>query len=332
MPGIVEIVGPNHELQLFGVRLIGLDASTLRKLVLTLAFLAIVMIATALLRLLARALFHGRDDLRARFWMRQSIHLVGTVLIAVALVSIWFNDKSRLAQFAALISAGLTIALQKVITSFAGYFILLRGRVFNVGDRITMGGVRGDVISLGYIRTTIMEMGEPPDMQGKEPAVWVEARQYTGRIVSVTNDTIFDKPVFNYTREFPFVWEEIRIPIRYEDDVDRAERILLDVAGRHTQQIAEQSRPALDGVARDYPIRDASVEPRVFYRLTDNWIQLAVRFIADIRGTRELKDAMSRDILRQLKDARIPVASSIYEIVGVPKLHVDCEKNSERAG
>ncbi len=67
-------------------------------------------------------------------------------------------------------TAGLAFALQKVITALAGYLVILRGDTFNVGDRITMGGVRGDVIALGFVRTTIMEMGQPPAVQPAEPA------------------------------------------------------------------------------------------------------------------------------------------------------------------
>lgn len=47
----------------------------------------------------------------------------------------------RLATGVGLVGAGFAFALQKVITSVAGYFVNLRGKTFNVGDRITMGGV-----------------------------------------------------------------------------------------------------------------------------------------------------------------------------------------------
>ena len=48
----------------------------------------------------------------------------------------------------------------------AGYFVILRGATFNVGDRISMG----DVLRLGFIQTTIMGMGQPPSVQGADPA------------------------------------------------------------------------------------------------------------------------------------------------------------------
>ena len=49
-----------------------------------------------------------------------------------------------------------------------------------------------------------------------------EARQYSGRIVTVTNAKIFDEPVYNYTRDFPYLWEELRLPIPYSADRARA--------------------------------------------------------------------------------------------------------------
>ena len=98
----------------------------------------------------------------------------------------------------------------------AGYLLILRGGMFNIGDRIKMGGVRGDVIRIGFIQTTIMEMGQPPAEQSEKPRMWVEARQYSGRIVSVSNAMIFDEPVYNYSRDFPYIWEEMHIPVSYK--------------------------------------------------------------------------------------------------------------------
>ncbi len=59
-----------------------------------------------------------------------------------------------------------------------------------------MGGIRGDVIEIGFIQTAIMEMGQPPPVQSDDPAMWGRARQYTGRIVTITNDKIFETPVY----------------------------------------------------------------------------------------------------------------------------------------
>ena len=115
-------------------------------------------------------------------------------LLALGLISIWVNPGSDLTTGIGLISAGLAFALQQLITAFAAYFVILRGDTFNVGDRITLGGVRGDVIRLGLIKATIMEMGQPPSVASADPAVWVNSRQYTGRLVTVSNGKIFEEP------------------------------------------------------------------------------------------------------------------------------------------
>ena len=134
--------------------------------------------------------------------------------------------------------AGLAFALQKVVTSLAGYFVILRGKTFNVGDRISMGAVRGDVIALNFIQTVIMEMGEPPAVQQQDPGQWVQSRQYSGRVVTISNAQIFEEPVYNYTKDFPYIWEEMHLPISYKDDRVKAEQIILSAVAHHTSDIA----------------------------------------------------------------------------------------------
>jgi small-conductance mechanosensitive channel len=311
--------------RLFGIELIGISAENGRKLLVSLVCVVAAWVLAKLLRLVAKLLLGERRDVRARFWSEQAVHIVMTVVLLVLLVSVWFDDPGRLATPAGLLTAGLAVALQRVITAVAGYFVILVNQVFTVGDRISMGGVRGDVIALGYTRTRIMEMGDPAQAEGDGgdgPAVWVTARQYTGRIVTVTNDKVFDEPVYNYTHEFPYIWEEMRIPVRYEADFERAERILVDAAGRHTVKVREIGKEALEELQRRYVVDRAELEPRVYWRITDNWLELTVRFIARDHGIRELKDAMSRDILRDFKAAGIDVASATYEITAVPPLEL----------
>ena len=59
---------------------------------------------------------------------------------------------------------------------------------------------------------------------------WVNADSYNGRIVRVANSFVFKEPVFNYSGEFPFLWDEITIPVRYESDYAEARRILDEIA------------------------------------------------------------------------------------------------------
>jgi small-conductance mechanosensitive channel len=303
--------------QLFGVKLLGVSTDTLRKAILTLAFMAALVVVRSVLEWVARASRRRRPRERSSFLLRQMVNLFTAALFLLGLLSIWFDDPARLATGIGLVSAGLAFALQKVVTSLAGYFVIIRSRVFTIGERITMGGVRGDVIALGFLKTTIMEMGDPVDATS---AVWVRGRQYTGRIVTVTNDKIFEEPIYNATREFPFLWDEIQVPITYAADRRRAEAVLLEAAQRATADIQREADPHRRRLNDEYHLEIETLEPRVYYRITDNWLELSVRFVSHDRSTRELKDRISREILRGLDEASIGIASTTIDIVGFPPL------------
>src|SRR4051812_45889008 len=185
MAGFGQVIMGPEGLHILGVRLLGVTPESARKLLLTLVFviasLAVGWVLRAVLGWLGRLIRAERFG----FWARQAISLLVAALIIVGVVSIWFDDPARLATAAGLVTAGIAFALQRVITATAGYFVILRGKTFNVGDRIVMGGVRGDVIALSFMQTKIMEMGEPPPVSADAPAVWVHSRQFTGRIVTV---------------------------------------------------------------------------------------------------------------------------------------------------
>lgn len=58
----------------------------------------------------------------------------------------------------------------------------------------------------------------------------VKGDQYNGRIVRIANSFVFKEPVYNYSADFPFVWDEITIPIKYGSDHNLARQIISRVA------------------------------------------------------------------------------------------------------
>jgi small-conductance mechanosensitive channel len=305
-----------------GVRLIGITASVGHKLLYTLVLLA----ALALLRFAVRAaipvVLPGPARRVPRFWARQVLNLTSVVVFVALGLSIWFDDPGKLATGLGLFSAGVAFALQQVITSLAGYLLILRGDLFQIGDRVVMGGVRGDVIALGFLRTTILEMGTPVGDDG-ESSSWVQSRQYTGRIVNVTNAVVFNAPIYNYSRDIPYIWEELRIPVKYDADRDAAEQILLDAARAFSIDVDTFDPKAIDRLRRRYWVPEHDVEPTVYYRLTDNWLELTVRFAVLPHGVRQVKSDMSRQVLAEFEKAGVEIASATYDVVGFPKVQVE---------
>jgi small-conductance mechanosensitive channel len=320
-------------MHVFGIPLLGLDPATLRQLLLSGIVVAGVVLIRYAIVWITRLVTGESPNERVVFWTRQATALVTGIVGLLALVSIWFKDPRKLTTAAGLIGAGLAFALQKVVTAFAGYLVILRGKTFTVGDRITMGGVRGDVISLGFLQTRIMEMGEPPSVQGDGDKIWVRARQHTGRIVSVTNDKVFDEPIYNFTREFPFMWEEIKIPIGYQTDRRMAEAILLDCAREVTGEVIADAEPHRREMEKKYFIEFGKLDPRVFVQITDNWLELNLRFIVPVHGVRDVKDELARSIMERFDQAGIGIASATYDVVGFPPIRLEgpvAEKIADR--
>ena len=252
---------------------------------------------------LARRLGRRRTDAFDRYVIRKLSRYAVLVVVVVSLALLWRPFAGRFGVVLGFVTAGLAFAMQEVIGAFAGWISIYSGSLYRIGDRIEVGGVRGDVIDITPLRTKLMEMGSAGDDQS-----WVGGRQLTGRIVSVSNKSVFTSPVFNYSASFDFIWEELVVPVPYDQQWRKAENII----GRAVREVSstQAASLAIERMRRSYPIHPADLEPRVFVRLTDNWVELAARFVVPVRTARSAKDEISRHILDELSAAGIAVAST----------------------
>lgn len=246
-----------------------------------------------------------------RYYLRKAVHALVVVVLLVALAVVWRPFAGRIGVVLGFATAGLAFAMQEVIGALAGWVSILTGRHFRVGDRIQMGGVRGDVIDLSPLRTKILEIGSRHDDD-----TWIRGRQYTGRVVSVSNKAVFSEPVFNSSASFDYLWEELTVPVAYDDDWASAEEILREEAERVSS--SAEAKRAMDEVRRRYPVGRAEVEPRVFVRATDNWVELSARFVVPVRGARAVKDQMTRRVLDRFASKAIKVASATQDLTVHP--------------
>lgn len=205
-----------------------------------------------------------------------------------------------------LAGAGITFALREVIVSIAGWVAILFGDFFKVGDRVLLGGIKGDVVDIGIFRTTIMEIGD-----------WVQGDQYNGRIVRVANSFIFTSPVYNYSANFEFLWDEINIPIRFGSDVKLVREVLGDLADEVLKDVSEQAKEAWVDMRRRYKLEDAQLEHQVFMVFNDNWIEFSLRYVVDIKERRIIRDRLFTILLEKLDEHKgtIELASATFEIV-----------------
>ncbi|MGQ0645494.1 MAG: mechanosensitive ion channel family protein [Elusimicrobiota bacterium] len=269
-----------------------------------------------LVRFLRKTAARYVKDFDSRYRAKKALSFVG-YLAALLLLAVIFSDRlSKLTVAFGVAGAGIAFALQEVIASVAGWAAISLGGYFRVGDRVQMGGIKGDVIDVGVLRTTIMEMGQ-----------WVQGDLYNGRIVKVSNSFLFKEPVFNYSADFPFLWDEIVFPVRYDSDWRYANKMLEDVAAEVCGDFAEKSKDAWKVVVAKYRIEAARIDPLVSLRADQNWIEFTVRYIVDYSRRRATKDALFKRILEEVDKSggRIRIATSSLEVSSDGPLDVRLE-------
>jgi small-conductance mechanosensitive channel len=255
-------------------------------------------------------------DRYTRVHVRRVVRYTTLVVAVFAVALEWRVFAGHAVLLVGLLSAGLAFSLQELVGAMAGWFNIVLGRLYRVGDRVQLAGVHGDVIDVSLLRTKLMEIGTAgePLAEGETAPndLWVLGRQYTGRIVALSNKTTFTEAVFNYSGVFDFIWEELRIGIPYNADWRQAESIMLDEA--RAISAGEGAQTAMAEMTRRYPVPAGEVEPQVYVTMTDNWVQLAARFVIPVRSSRTVKSDLTRRILSRFEQADIPVASMTSDV------------------
>jgi small-conductance mechanosensitive channel len=267
----------------------------------------IIAIAVPVGAVLGRLAGRRSSDPYVSYYLRKSARYAVLVVVLIVLAVLWQPFAGRIGVVLGLAAAGVAFAMQEVIGALAGWVSILSSRQFRVGDRIQMGGVRGDVLDITPLRTKLLEIGSASGGDS-----WVRARQYTGRLVSISNKAVFSEPVYNSSAAFDYLWEELTLPVPYHEDWQLAERILREEAERASA--SAKAREAMTQMRRRYPVGQADVEPRVFLRATDNWVELSARFVVPVRDARRAKDEMTRRVLLRFAEADLTVASATQEV------------------
>lgn len=239
-------------------------------------------------------------------------------LLFIILVTIVFNDKlGGLTVAFGVAGAGVAFSLQELIASIAGWILIMFGGFYKSGDRVQFGGIKGDVMDIGVLRTTIMEIGQ-----------WVDGDLYTGRIVLVANSFVFKEPVFNYSGDFPFLWDEIKIPIQYGSNYSKAKTILMTIGKEVAGDLTSKSTEKWHLMQDKFRLEEAQTEPMVSLIANDNWVEFTLRYVVNYKKRRITKSTLFTRILEDIEstNGEIKFASATFELVGVPEFKVNIKK------
>jgi len=270
-----------------------LDALLVSLIVLFLAYIINSLAGNLILRRVSTA--------RERYTLRKTASILITVLAFASLFAIWIERTSTLFIAYGILSAGVAIALQDLLRNIAGGVLIIVSRPFKAGDRIQVGDSTGDVLDIGSFSTAIMEIRE-----------WVDADQYTGRILHIPNSFVLNQTIKNYTRDYSFIWDEIRILLIYGSNWKKAEEIALKAADPIVGEFETLARTELLLMGEKYFTTTYDVQTKLYMRLEENWIEMRLRYVVEPRKRRAVSHLLISSILEALeKEDDIMVGTAV---------------------
>ncbi|HET6428151.1 MAG TPA: mechanosensitive ion channel family protein [Phycisphaerae bacterium] len=273
--------------------------STTQVLTQNLLWTAVLATAVFLLsRAAQRALVRREMDVEARHKIRLSIAWVAVAVFVVATGFVWARRVENLGVFLGIVGAGVALSLQETLVCLAGWLLLVTQKPYDIGDRIEIDGRVGDVIGISVFQTSLLEVGN-----------WVKADQSTGRMLIVPNSSIIRHAVYNYSKGFPFIWNEFSTVVTFESDWEQAKALMFEKAETEAEKIEGQVKRQIEIMQDRYAIHYDHLKPIVYTSIAAHGVELTLRYLTPVRRRRAITHRISESILRAfLEHPRIDFA------------------------
>lgn len=243
-----------------------------------------------------------------KYILRTNLGLLVTLAAIITIVCLWAKLLPNKGTFFGLIGAGLALAMKEPLLSIAGRLSIWFGGLYRIGDRIEFQNMAGDIINIGIFYTRMLEIGN-----------WIGGDQATGRIVQFPNASVYQHPVYNYTQNFSYIWDELMLPVTYASDVAAATDILLQTGQDYTRDFLKPASAEIEKLRSDYLLPDLTLEPKVYTRVTSNYVELTMRYLVEPRKRRAASSWLYSHIFERVQaNISIGIASETYDLTVHP--------------
>jgi small-conductance mechanosensitive channel len=234
---------------------------------------------------------------------RRNTSLITTVITIVGILAVVAGTilaaiyVPQVAVYVPILAIGLALALQKYTASFFAFFVITFSKIYDLGDRIRIGNIKGDVRHVGLMHTTLEEVGEDEKLGG----------ELTGRLLYVPNLVILDQPVLNYSKDYStgletipsdYMFDEVRIPITTDSNVEKAGRLLESILKSQDEVYVKQAGQCFqDGYPRF--LDEAMSGPRVLVFVEPQHIWIKGKFVAPVESRNELRSSILLQFIKE---------------------------------
>ncbi len=290
-----------------------------------LVFIIPLLVATKALLEVLRPVFRAALKSHVRYEADIFAHfqLVSYVVWGVVIALVFFVVIGGGAQQfgflgTAFVSAALIYVMQEPLLNVVGWIVCVSMGLYKLGDRIEMNNTRGYVVEISPMNTTLREFGG-----------LLYGDSFTGRYVTIPNSQILKGNVFNYTKDTPFVWDQLIVNVTYESDMKLAEKILLDAAEEIVGPMMRENRAHLRAKYEFADLADyMAEEPKVGWSLGASSIDLSLVYFCPVFAKGSYRTRLVKRIYeRFLAEPRVQFA---YPHVQFVPSEADREKEVAR--
>ena len=237
--------------------------------------LVVLVLLYLIRKFIAKVVVPKNQNIKTIYTWQRTSYYITSALTLVVIAIIWLHEIQSLSTFFGLLTAGLAIALREPIVNFFGWLFIIFRSPFEMGDRIQIDHIKGDVLGISTMEFTLMEIGN-----------WVNAEQSTGRIVHVPNGRVFNTPIFNYNQAFGYLWNEIPITITFESDWKKTRAILEQLLEEKVKAFGPDDQGQLRKMSGHISIEYTTLAPTVYMNLASNGVTFTIRYLCNPRGKR----------------------------------------------
>jgi small-conductance mechanosensitive channel len=262
----------------------------------------LLMLATVFLvgEIWRRLVIRYTKDPRHRYELLLLKNFVQWTLVILIVGLTLITRLSSFATFAGLITAGLAVAMQSVLVSLVGYFLLIGKYGVRVGDRVQVGNVVGEVINLGLVRMHLMELSSQGPLGP------------TGRVVAFANSIVFQSSggLFRQIPGVNLTWHESTLSLPPGCDYAKLKSALLEaltaIVGEHRDEVARQTQTLKDATSSHAA---DELAPQVQLKFSSTGVQAEVRYPVPLERAGEVDERVSEELLKVVDRFRSPESS-----------------------
>jgi small-conductance mechanosensitive channel len=119
----------------------------------------------------------------------------------------------------------------------------------------------------------------------------------------------------NYTLHLSRIWDEVNLPITYDSNMEAAIRILNEVGTEYTRQFLKEAEREVETMRRQFLLPNLELEPEVYLKVTDNWLQLTMRYIVDPKQRRSASTFIYKEVFKRISQSKdIRIASETMDL------------------